>query len=161
VLGFVEVGPEWDAVRQGAIGIVVLHALALSFDARRLDEWPFAKLKYQAIQVMSRVVLVHMAVLGGMVLFAWRGTPGAFFSVFVWLKFFSDIGSQLPQWNPREPPRWLVRVMRLFPPQKGETFEAYWRRRRVVEEAQAEHDDRAAHAAHVSPAKKRRRSRRA
>jgi hypothetical protein len=96
-----------------------------------------------------------------MLFLAWRGTPGAFFSVFVWLKFFSDIGSQLPQWNPREPPRWLVRFMALFPKQKGETFEEYWRRTRVEEEAQAENDERPATAAPISPRKKRHRPRRA
>jgi hypothetical protein len=161
VLGFIVERPDLDAVRQGAIGIVICHVLALSFDARRLDEWPFAKLKYQATQVMSRVVLVHLAILGGMLFLAWRGTPGAFFSVFVWLKFFSDIGSQLPQGNPREPPRWLVRFMALFPKQKGETFEEYWRRTRVEEEAQAENDERPATAAPISPRKKRHRPRRA
>ena len=143
VLGMIGERPDTEVVRQGAIWIATLQLLALSFDAVRLDEWPFARLKQQAIQAMSRITPVHMALLGGMLLFAMRGTPGAFFTVFVWLKFFSDIGSQLPQWNPREPPRWLVSVMNLFPKQKGESFEEYWRRTRAAEDVLAAEDERA------------------
>jgi hypothetical protein len=141
VLGFIAERPELDAVRQGTIGIVIFHALGLSFDVRQLHDWPFARLKYQATQVMSRVVLVHFAILAGIFVVAWRATPGAFFTTFIWLKFLSDIGSMLPQWNPREPPRWLVRLMGLFPKQKGESFEAYWRRTRAEEEVLAEGDE--------------------
>jgi Family of unknown function (DUF6498) len=141
VLAILAERPDPSALRQGAIGILICHGLALSFDAVRIDQWPFARLKYQATQVMGRVIVVHMAILGGMALFAWRGTPGAFFSVFVWLKLLADIGTMLPQWNPREPPRWLVSVMNLFPKQKGETFEAYWRRTRATEDAQAVEDE--------------------
>jgi hypothetical protein len=143
VLGIMGQRPDTEAVQRGAIAIATLQLLAFSFDAVRLDEWPFARLKQQAIQAMSRITLVHMALLGGMMLFALRGTPGAFFTVFVWLKFFSDIGSQLPQWNPHDPPRWLVRVMSLFPKQKGESFEEYWRRTRAAEDALAAEDERA------------------
>lgn len=72
---------------------------------------------------------------------AWRETPGAFFGVFVALKAVSDVGSILPQWNPREPPRWLVKATSLFPKQKGESFEDYWRRTRKVDDAQAANDE--------------------
>ena len=157
VLGMIGQRPDIPTVQQGAIAIATLHALALSFDARRLDEWPFARLKQQAVQAMSRITLVHMALLGGMVLFAVRGTPGAFFTVFVWLKFFSDIGSQLPQWNPHEPPRWLVGVMNLFPKQKGQTFEEHWRRTRSAEDARAMEDEQEARATPAKPRGKRRR----
>ena len=42
----------------------------------------------------------------------------------------------------REPPRWLVRIMKLIPDQKGESFEAYWRRTRAEEDAKAAEDER-------------------
>jgi hypothetical protein len=77
-----------------------------------------------------------------MAFFAWRESPGAFFSVFVWLKALTDIGAFLPQWNPREPPRWLVNLMHAVPgTKKGETFEEYWHRTRAAEEAQARRDE--------------------
>ena len=141
VLGFMAERPNADQVLQGAIGIAICHALALSFDSWRLDRWPFARLKYQALQIMGRVVLVHMAILGGTMFSFWRNTPGAFFTFFVWLKFFSDIGSLLPQWNPQEPPRWLVRLLKRFPKQRGESFEEHWRRTRAQELQQSAQDE--------------------
>jgi hypothetical protein len=142
VLGFISERPDADQVRQGGIGVAICHALALGFDARWLDRWPFARLKHQAVQIMGRVVLVNMAILGGMMFSFWRNTPGAFFTFFVWLKFFSDIGSLVPQWNPHEPPRWLVWLMKRFPTQRGESFEEYWRRTRAQEVSRAEDDER-------------------
>jgi hypothetical protein len=141
VLGFMAQRPDADQVRQGAIAILIFHALALSFDAWHLDRWPFARLKYQAVQIMGRVVLIHMAILAGMMLAMTRDRPGSFFTAFVWLKFFSDIGSLLPQWNPHEPPRWMVRVMKRFPKQRGETFEESWRRTRAQEASQSADDE--------------------
>ena len=151
VLGMIGQRPDIPTVQQAAIGIAILQGLALSFDATRLHEWPFARLKQEAIQALSRITLVHMALLGGMVLFAVRGTPGAFFTVFVWLKFFSDIGSQLPEWNPQEPPRFLVSVMKRFPKQKGESFEERWRRTKAAENAQARADEQDASALPEQP----------
>jgi hypothetical protein len=141
VLGFMSERPEGDHVRQGGIAILACHAVALSFDSWRLDQWPFARIKHQAVQIMGRVVLIHMAILGGMMYSITRSTPGAFLTVFVWLKFMSDIGSLLPQWNPHAPPRWLVSLMKLFPKQRGETFEEYWRRTRAQEVLQAAEDE--------------------
>jgi hypothetical protein len=65
-----------------------------------------------------------------------------FFSVFVWLKTLADIATMLPQWNPRQPPRWLARVMNRIGNQKGERFEDYWRRTRAEEDTQAASDER-------------------
>ena len=141
VLGFILEPPEWRAVRQGAIAIAIAHLLALTIDSFRLQAWPFARIKHQAQQIIGRVLVVHLAILGGMVFLAWRGRPEAFFSVFVALKFMTDLGTILPQWNPREPPRWLVRAMKMFPQDKGESFEAYWRRTRAEEEVQAKQDE--------------------
>ena len=141
VLGVLLERPDVSAVRQGAMAMAVCHAIALTLDAWRIQDWPFARLRHQAVQIMSRVILVHVAILGGMLLFAYRGTPGAFFSIFVWLKLLSDIGSMLPQYDPREPPRLLVALMNLFPKQKGESFEDYWRRTKKEEEARAAQDE--------------------
>lgn len=143
LLGLMAQQPDVESVRQGTIGIAICHALALGFDARRLAGWPFARLKQQAMQVMGRVVVVHFTIMGGMAFFAWRGTPGAFFSVFIGLKFMADLASMLPQYNPQEPPRWLVAVMNLLPlRKKGESFEAYWRRKRAQEDVEAAQDER-------------------
>jgi hypothetical protein len=142
VMGFIlPGGPDLQAIQQGLTLILVCHGLALTFDLRRLDEWPFARLKKQANLLIGRVVLVHLAILGGMVFLAFRNTTDSFFGVFLGLKFLSDLGTILPQYDPREPPRWLVTVMKRIPSQTGESFEDYWRRTRAAEIAQAEHDE--------------------
>lgn len=133
--------PERNAVREGAAAIVISHGLALIFDTRQLDAWPFAKLKDQATRVMGRIVVVHMTILAGMVFLAARGTPGAFFSVFAGLKLLADIGSIVPQYKPHEPPRLLVWLTDLFPKQNGESFTDYWRRTRVEAQAQDTRDE--------------------
>ena len=66
VLGFMSARPDADHVRQGAIAILVCHALSLSFDARRLDSWPFARLKEQAERIMGRIAFIHMLIVVGM-----------------------------------------------------------------------------------------------
>ena len=97
VLGMLVERPDMAAVKQGALGILTCQAGALTLDAIHLDRWPFARLKDQAQRVMGRVMLVHMAILGGMLFFAWKGQPESFFAVFIWLKFIADAGSFLPQ----------------------------------------------------------------
>ena len=130
VLGFAHERPDPEAVREGAIAIAICHAIALTVDRFTLANWPFAKLKEQAQRVMGRVALVNIALLGGTWAMVFSSSSGSFFSVFVWLKAASDIGSMLPWMEPRNPPRILVWVMRFFPKQNGETFEEYWRRTR-------------------------------
>ncbi len=141
ILGFVLEPPNRADVQKGAIGILACHGLSLGFDTFRLDSWSFAQLKQMVQRVLGRVFVVHLTILGGMAFFAWRGSPDAFFGVFVWLKTLFDIGGIVPQFSPREPPRWLVKAMSVFPKQKGETFEAYWRRTHAEEQAQAARDE--------------------
>ena len=141
VTAFVLQGPDGRAVREGAVAIVICHAIALTVDRLTLANWPFAKLKAQAQRLIGRVVLVNIAILGGTWALAFSGSTASFFSVFVWLKAASDIGSLLPPLSTRHPPRVLVWLMSFFPKQKGETFEEYWRRTRRAEEEQAALDE--------------------
>jgi hypothetical protein len=141
ILGFVLERPNFDDARQGALGILACHGLSLGLDTFHLDQWPFKRINEMAHKLFGRVIVVHLSIIGGMGFMAWRDTPGAFFGVFVGLKALTDIGSFLPQWNPREPPRWLTRLMGALPNQKGETFEEYWRRTRAAEDAQAARDE--------------------
>jgi hypothetical protein len=141
VLGFVLERPDVGAVRQGAVAIAICHAIALTADRVTLANWPFFKLKEQAQRVMGRLALVNMALLGGTWALAFSRSPDSFFSVFVWLKAASDIGGMLPSMETRNPPRWLVRVMNLFPRQNGESFEDYWRRTRRSDEEKAALDE--------------------
>jgi hypothetical protein len=141
ILGFVLERPNDDNLRQGALGILACHGLSLGIDTFNLERWPFARIRDTAHKLLGRVIVVHLSILGGMAFMAWRDTPGAFFGVFVWLKALTDLGTFLPQYNPREPPRWLVNLMNVVPSKKGETFEEFWRRSRAAEEAAAVADE--------------------
>jgi hypothetical protein len=140
VTAFVLERPDPDAVREGAIAIAICHAIALTVDRFTLASWPFARLKEQAQRMMGRVALVNIALLGGTWVMAFSSSA-SFFSVFVWLKAASDIGSMLPSMETRNPPRVLVWMMSFFPKQNGETFEEYWRRTRKTEEEKAALDE--------------------
>lgn len=140
--GILDAVPNRDHVRQGASAVLVAHLLALAVDARRLPTWPFAQLRDQAQRMLGRVLLVHLAILGGMMFLAARGTPDAFFSIFIALKFLADLGTLMPRYEPGDrPPRLLVWLMGFFPKQNGESFEDYWRRTRATEAAQFAQDE--------------------
>ena len=141
ILGFVLEPPDFDAMRQGAIAIALCHAIALTVDRFSIASWPFARLKDQAERLMGRVTLVNIALIGGTWIMAFSDSEESFFSVFVWLKALSDLGTMMPTYDPREAPGWLVRAMSVFPQQKGETFEEYWTRTRKKEEEQAALDE--------------------
>lgn len=146
-----ETTPDRAQVEQGAGAILVAHLLALAVDTRRLGSWPFARLREQAQRMRGRVVLVHLAILGGMVFFAARGTPGAFFSVFVALKFVADLGTLMPRYQPGdEPPRLLVWLTSVVPARDGESFTQYWKRTHAAERAHFASDELSA-AAGVEP----------
>jgi hypothetical protein len=141
ILGLALEPPSFEDAQRGAIGILACHGLSLGLDTFRIERWSFAQLKQMVQRALGRVFVVHLTIVGGMAFFAWRGTPDAFFAVFVWLKALFDIGSFVPQWNPREPPRLLVKAMSVLPKQKGETFEEYWRRTHAEEQAQRARDE--------------------
>jgi hypothetical protein len=142
ILGAILEPPNIEDAKKGVMGILTCHGLALGLDSFRIDTWTFARLKAMAQKLLGRVFIVHLAIIGGMFFMAWRDTPGAFFGVFVWLKALSDVGSMLPQWDPKEPPQWLVKSMRVLPKQKGETFEEYWRRTEKHSARQTADDER-------------------
>jgi hypothetical protein len=139
--GLLDEPPDSDRLRQGVIGIILLQLGGLAVDLTHIGAWPFARIKHQTVGIISRIVLVHVAILGGMVFFAMRGTPWAFFSVFVVLKALADLGSRLPEPDRDKPPRWLALVMNLLPRRKGETFDEYWRRSRAAEIQQENEDE--------------------
>lgn len=54
--------------------------------------------------------------------------------VFIVLKLLNDLATQLPQYNPKEAPRWMVRLL-------GPGFAEYWRKERTGEIVSASEDE--------------------
>jgi len=140
----VDVPIDRNAVRQGVLGLALVEAAAFALDLRGLERWPFARLKQRGEHLLGRVILVQIAIIGGMWFFALRGTTDAFFGVFLALKFLVDLGSLMPRAEtaPAAPPRWLAAVMQRFPARNGETFEQHWARTHAAESAMARDDER-------------------
>src|SRR5262249_19325 len=94
----------------------------------------------------ARIVLVHLAILGGFAILAGfeviRTQGGAaFFLPFAALKLLVDLASALgSSSNPRpDPPRWMVSLINRFKP--GTDFAAYCAAERAKEEAQEAEDE--------------------
>jgi Family of unknown function (DUF6498) len=149
VLGFLL---EGTVSRQDAIAglqwMLAAQVASLAFDLWNIGDWPFAEVRARTDWMMGRVVMVHLSIVFGMFLFMWLEQPWWFFSIFVGLKAMMDIGSLVPQWQPKEPPVWLVRIMDRIGPAPGvakkkgglagtrkedETFSEYWHRTQAEE----------------------------
>ena len=126
-----KVAPDRAELRTGAIAMIGIQLVGFAYDLPRLGERPFAWIKAAAERSVARVVLVHLAILGGAFLTFGRPHPERFFLAFGALKLASDLASwlplSLPPPDPERPPRlgrWLSRLA----PARNESFEAYWRR---------------------------------
>jgi hypothetical protein len=139
--GLLRLPIEREALTSGVIGVAAFSLVAFIADLRDLRSWPFAAVKEIAGIALGRVVLVHLSIIGGMALFAWREEPRSFFGVFLALKLVADLGSLLPrvQSDAERPPRWLGWTMSWFG--EREDFERYWRETSARERTDAEEDE--------------------
>jgi hypothetical protein len=104
--------------------------LGLLIDLWGLRERPFAWINAISLGVARRMLVVQMVIIIGVVAVGWLGAPEAVLIAFVVFKLLTDIGSQLPEYNPRHAPAWLVRLL-------GAGFADHWQRERRLEDAQA------------------------
>ncbi|HVH04564.1 MAG TPA: DUF6498-containing protein [Myxococcota bacterium] len=126
-------------LRTGLVAMVGIQLVGFAWDAWSLAERPFAWIKAMAQRSLGRVILVHLAILGGMFLTASRPHPERFFLVFGALKLASDLASwlplSLPPPDPSRPPRLVTRLA-------GPRFAEYWRQEATKERAANEDDER-------------------
>jgi hypothetical protein len=111
----------------GLAGIAFFQVLDFLLDLHGLRERPFHWIERLSLLNMARVVLIHLAIIGGMGAAVFFGTR-AFFSVFIGLKTLWDCGSCLPPWKPGTPPRWFSAIMNRIkgPNDDGTTFEEFY-----------------------------------
>jgi hypothetical protein len=145
--GVIKSWPTKDDMLYGLAGIALFQVGGLAFDLLSLREWPFARLKLQVQSAMSRVVLVHLAIIFGMALVFWLEKPGSFFWVFGGLKTLTDIGglfaaksgAKAGTINDEPPPKWAKRFVARFAP--GEDLDVVWKRERDRERAETAADE--------------------
>ena len=102
-------------LESGVLWLGGTQVASLAFDVWGIGGWPFAEIRKRVDWVMGRVVAVHLSILVGMFLLLLYGQPERFFVVFLVFKALIDVGSLVPQWQPRQPPEWLTKAMNRVP----------------------------------------------
>lgn len=129
------IGVSLIDLRTGCLGILVFLCLGFFLDWSRLADRPFRWIERLVERSVSRVVVVHLSIIPGMVAITFWEAPRIFFSVFIVLKAMTDLSWLLPQnEDSPEPPRWLFWITPRGKDADGETFAEYWRRTNAEEQ---------------------------
>jgi uncharacterized protein DUF6498 len=131
-----------DALRLGVMAVTAFLLLGFAWDLFSLRQRPFAWVRRLTEQTLGRVVLLHLAIIFGMLALAKFGAPRALFLVFAGLKTLADVGSAMPQRElPVEPPAWAKAFSRRVSSPDGEDFASYWRRTEAAARAERAVDE--------------------
>ncbi|AGA25415.1 DUF6498-containing protein [Singulisphaera acidiphila] len=143
----VKTNSDTTQVFQGLRWMVAAQLVSFVLDLLQLSHWSFADLKKCADQALGRVVLIHLAIVGGMVIAAFSSRPEAFFAVFGCLKTLSDLTSRIP-YNPKlglEPPRWFLWFTNRFGEGKhwktGQDAATWWHETTQAQRQRVEEDE--------------------
>lgn len=118
-----------DNFKTGACTELGLLFLSFLVGIPRLLKSPFRWIEEEGIRSFGRIILVQLVIIGGMFLTFSTNSPAGLFGLFMILKTLTDLGSCVPQYKPKEAPKWLARLMDKVPAKDGrkETFSEYWR----------------------------------
>jgi len=118
---------EIDHLLGGLIGVAAFQLVDFIFDVIWLRTRSFAWIEYLGQMSLSRVIVIHLTIIGGMAAMMFTGANRNFFGVFIFLKTMLNLSLVLPQWKPKTPPAWLSNVMdRIKPSKKDGTFAEFW-----------------------------------
>lgn len=122
--------------KTGAAIELGLLFLSLLISIPRLLKSPFRWIEEEGMRSIARIILIQLVIIGGMFLTFATNSPRGLFGLFIVLKTITDLGSYLPQYQPKEAPKWLAKLMDKVPARDGskETFSEYWRKTDVAEE---------------------------
>ena len=122
---------DWRSVGFGCLTVLVFLLVDITVDLFSLRRWSFWRLERLANRGLSRVVVVHLTLIFGLVAIALTDAPASFFGVFVVLKTLAALSFAVPQYEPSVAPTWL-----------GERFKNYWAEDREDEIARRERNER-------------------
>jgi hypothetical protein len=113
----------------GLTGILLFQVIDFVVDLIGLRDRPFAWIERLGQVSLSRVIVVHLTIIGGMAAVMFTGANRNFFGVFIFLKTMLNLSLVVPQWKPKTPPVWLSSVMDRIgsPKYKNTTFSEYWK----------------------------------
>ncbi|HVF72762.1 MAG TPA: DUF6498-containing protein [Chthoniobacterales bacterium] len=111
----------------GLIGIAIFQLIDFISDLIWLRTRPFAWIERLGQASLSRVIVIHLTIIGGMAAVMFTGANRNFFGVFIFLKTMLNLSLVLPQWKPKTPPAWLSNAMdRIKPSKEDGTFAEFW-----------------------------------
>ena len=129
----------------GLIGILLFQVIDFVVDLIWLRTRPFAWIEHLGQVSLSRVIVIHLTIIGGMVAVMFTGANRNFFGVFIFLKTMLNLSLVVPQWKPKTPPAWLSSAMDRIgsPKYKNTNFTEYWKNTDAAEEARIARNERA------------------
>ena len=107
-----------DHLLAGLIGIAIFQAIDFVADLIWLRTRPFAWIERLGQITLSRVIVIHLTIIGGMAAVMFTGANRNFFGVFIFLKTMLNCSLVLPQYKPKTPPAWLSNIMDRIKPSK-------------------------------------------
>jgi hypothetical protein len=112
----------------GLIGILFFQVVDFVIDVIWLRTRPFAWIERLGQITLSRVIVIHLTIIGGMAAVMFTGANRNFFGVFIFLKTMLNLSLVTPQWKPKTPPAWLSGMMDRIgsPKYKKTNFAEFW-----------------------------------
>ena len=126
----------------GLIGIAVFQAIDFVADLIWLRTRPFAWIERLGQLSLSRVIVIHLTIIGGMAAVMLTGANRHFFGVFIFLKTMLNLSLVTPQYKPKTPPAWLSNIMNRIKPSKEDgTFAEFWAKTDEQEESRVRRNE--------------------
>ena len=137
----------------GLIGVGVFQGSDFILDLIGLRDRPFAWIEKLGQITLSRVIVVHLTIIGGMAAVMFTGANRHFFGVFIFLKTMLQCSLVLPQYDPKTPPAWLSHLMDRIgsPKYKNTTFAQFWKQTDDQEEARVARNEKPMEASVTGP----------
>jgi hypothetical protein len=113
----------------GFLGILLFQVIDFFVDLIGLRDRPFAWIERLGQVSLSRVIVIHLTIIGGMAAVMFTGANRNFFGVFIFLKTLLNLSLVVPQWQPKTPPVWLSNLMDRIgsPKYKNTSFSQFWK----------------------------------
>lgn len=140
---------SWDQVLRGALAIAVFLGIELVVDLTRIRGASFAAMREYAQGRMGRVIVLHLAIIGGMFAMAMSNSPMGILYVLIGLKTIADLLGIAVRGAPRiadsdtPPPAWTLRMANKLGKDKGGSagFLKEWRAERDQARKAASEDE--------------------
>jgi hypothetical protein len=139
-----EIRIEPENLLAGLVGILIFQLIDFVADLFFLRKRPFAWIERLGNVSISRVLVIHLTIIGGMFAVLFTGANRNFFGVFIFLKTMLNLSLVTPQWKPRTPPLWLSSTMDRIgsPKYKDTSFAEFWQKTDAEEAARIAGNER-------------------